>query len=83
MQHILSRVSAFILVGLFSLQAAAQDTTRPTSVDPDLIELQNSRIPKEYTISNIRVTGTNYLDTAIVMSISGLQVGDRIQIPGG
>jgi len=61
----------------------AQDTTRPTSVDPELLDLANSRIPKEYTIGSIRVTGINYLDTSIVTSISGLQVGDRVQIPGG
>jgi outer membrane protein insertion porin family len=84
MQHFLLRVSTILsFVSIFSLSAMAQDTSRTTSVDPDLIDLANSRIPKEYTITNIRVTGVNFLDTSIVTSISGLQVGDRVQIPGG
>ncbi len=61
----------------------AQDTTNPTSVDPTLLGLETSRIPKEYTISSINVTGVNYLDSSIIISISGMQVGDKIQIPGG
>ncbi|MEJ7912720.1 MAG: POTRA domain-containing protein [Chitinophagaceae bacterium] len=61
----------------------AQDTIVPTSVDPALAGIETSRVPKEYTISSIKVTGVNYLDTSIITSISGLQVGGKIQIPGG
>jgi outer membrane protein insertion porin family len=85
MQQFLSR--AFILclfigasVTCFSQEG---DTTKPTSVNPDLLDLENSRIPKDYTISSIKVTGVNYLDTSIITSISGLQVGEKIQMPGG
>src|SRR5215217_9138431 len=59
-----------------------QDTTRPTSVDPDLLSLQEQRLPKEYTIDTVAVTGLNYLDKDIVASISGLQRGDKVTIPG-
>lgn len=85
MQHFLSRVSTFLLcIGscVFSASAQETDTTRPTSVDPSLLALETNRVPKEYTVSSIKVTGVNYLDTSIVVSISGLQVGDKIQIPG-
>ena len=85
MQQFLSRVSTLLLcIGscVFSASAQETDTTRPTSVDPELLALEKSRVPKEYTVSSIKVTGVNYLDTAIVVSISGLQVGDKIQIPG-
>jgi outer membrane protein insertion porin family len=60
----------------------AQDTTKVSSVDPDLLALQTAKIPKEYTIRSIRVTGVTSLDTAIVLSISGLQVGDKVMMPG-
>ncbi|GAA4342430.1 BamA/OMP85 family outer membrane protein [Flaviaesturariibacter amylovorans] len=60
---------------------SAQDSTRVTGVDPTLQGIEDGR-PKEYTIGSIRVTGANHLDTAIVASISGLQVGDKVQIPG-
>ena len=49
----------------------------PTSVDPKLLEFENARIPKEYTIASISITGIKHLDTAIVLSISGMQVGDK------
>ncbi|MEI6949104.1 POTRA domain-containing protein [Paraflavisolibacter sp. H34] len=69
---------------LFSvLSASAQDTTHPTSVDPDLLALETARVPKEYTIRSIKITGINYLDSSIVQSISGLQPGDKVMIPGG
>jgi outer membrane protein insertion porin family len=64
-----------------STASFAQDTTQPTSIDPTLLGLEDGR-PKEYTIRSVRVTGANFLDTAIVVSISGLQAGDKIQIPG-
>lgn len=92
MQQILSRVFIlFFFIGVTvlpsfaqdTLQPVLQDTLPPTSVDPTLMGLETSRIPKEYTVSSIKVTGANFLDTAIITSISGLQVGDKIQIPGG
>ncbi|MBD0332389.1 MAG: outer membrane protein assembly factor, partial [Chitinophagaceae bacterium] len=72
-----------ILFVIISFAANAQDTTQPTSVDPALLDLQNAKGVKEYTISSIKITGIHHLDTAIVLSISGLQVGDKVMIPGG
>ncbi len=60
----------------------AQDDTTTTSVDPKLLEWENARIPREYTIADVSITGINHLDTAIVLSISGLQVGDKFTHPG-
>jgi outer membrane protein insertion porin family len=61
---------------------SAADTV-PTSVDPELLELSNSRNPREYTISAIKISGTKYLDEQLLISISGLSVGDKVMIPGG
>ncbi|MBS1576984.1 MAG: outer membrane protein assembly factor [Bacteroidetes bacterium] len=75
-----------VIMAAFSLQSACAqetDTTKPTSVDPRLLEWQDAKTPKEYTISHIAVTGIKYLDTSIVLSISGLQVGDKVNHPGG
>src|SRR4028119_1148010 len=68
---------------LLTAAANAQDTTKPTSVDPELEAIENARVPKEYTIRSIKVTGLNYLDSSIVRSISGIQVGDKMMLPGG
>lgn len=65
-----------------TLYAQEQDTTKPTSVDPKLLEWQNARIPKEYAIASINITGIKHLDTAIVLSIAGLQPGDKFMHPG-
>jgi outer membrane protein insertion porin family len=59
----------------------AQDTTG-VSVDPALLEIYKSKFPKEYTIAGIKVTGTKSFDANLIISISGLAVGDKVQIPG-
>ncbi len=61
---------------------AQEDTTRPTSVDPKLLEWENARIPREYIVANVTVTGIKYLDTAIVYSIANIQQGDKFMHPG-
>jgi outer membrane protein insertion porin family len=85
MQRLLVRTSFFLIVIIFFVSTlyAQEDTTKPTSVDPALLALENARIPKEYTIAVIKLTGVHYLDTAIVMSIANIQVGDKVLIPGG
>ena len=78
------RTTLTLLILFLSITAHAQDTdtTKPTSVDPKLLEWQNARIPKEYTIASVNITGIKHLDTAIVLSISGLQPGDKFMHPG-
>lgn len=79
MQRIIRGIVSLAL--LFTVSASfAQDPV--TSVDPELLALQNARVPKEYTIRAIHVTGLTTLDSAIVVSISGMQPGDKIMIPG-
>lgn len=83
MQRLLSRITVFVLTAFVSvLTVNAQDPTNPTSVDPKLLEWETARIPKEYIINSISIVGIRHLDTAIVLSISGLQVGDKFMHPG-
>ncbi len=88
MQRTLQRFCLLLTVVFTSIISAnAQNPTdtvpKPTSVDPNLLAWQNSNRPREYTVAAIKVTGVFYLDSAIVASISGLQVGDKILHPGG
>jgi outer membrane protein insertion porin family len=71
---------AFVLLGSVLF---AQDTSQVTSVDPDLLNLNTAKVPREYTIRSITVTGINTLDSGIVQSISGMQAGDKVMLPGG
>ncbi|MBL0356777.1 MAG: outer membrane protein assembly factor [Chitinophagaceae bacterium] len=74
----------FIVIAVFSSQlAAAQVTdTTPVSINPQLLEIFNNRVPKEYTIAGISVTGNQSFDPNLIISISGLAVGDKVLIPG-
>jgi outer membrane protein insertion porin family len=47
----------------------------------DLSEIDYSS-PKEYIIGGVTVTGVQYLDHNVLIMLSGLQVADRIEIPG-
>ena len=59
------------------------DTTHPVSVDPELLAIENAKTPKEYIIAGIKITGTKYLDESLLISVSGLSIGDKVMIPGG
>ncbi len=73
-------VIAFLL--LTSQHLLAQIDTVPVSVNPALQELLNSKYPKNYTIGGITVKGTNAFDPNLIISISGLAIGDKVQLPG-
>ncbi len=73
----------FIATLIFSSQfVSAQTDTTPVSVNPLLQDIFTSKFPKEYTIADITVTGTKAFDANLIISISGLAVGDKVQIPG-
>ena len=38
--------------------------------------------PKEYEIGGITVSGVKYLDNSALIMLSGLSVGDKVQVPG-
>ncbi len=63
--------------------AAIQHDTVPTSVNVELENIFNAKSPKEYILSNIKVTGQTSFDPNLIISISGLAVGDKVTIPGG
>lgn len=74
---------AMMLFAVSSAQAQEPTDTLPTSIDPQLIELSTSKVAREYVISAVKITGTKYLDEQLLISISGLSVGDKITYPGG
>ncbi|MBC8033964.1 MAG: BamA/TamA family outer membrane protein [Chitinophagaceae bacterium] len=71
-----------LLTAATAVSAQVTDTTKPLS-DPGLIELSSARSPKEYFIGGVKISGTKYLDDALLLSISAISVGDKILIPGG
>ncbi|HOI88119.1 MAG TPA: POTRA domain-containing protein [Lentimicrobium sp.] len=56
-------------------------TTAQIRLGDDLSEIDYSS-PREYIIGGVTVTGVQYLDHNVLIMISGLQVADRIEVPG-
>ena len=72
MQKRITLFSCFVVFSLLSvtnLCAQEKKDTTPVSVDPALLELANSTIPREYTIAGITISGTKYLDQQLLISI--------------
>ncbi|MFC4263309.1 outer membrane protein assembly factor [Ferruginibacter yonginensis] len=79
MLRIYQTVLFIALALLTSTQLFAQE---PVSIDPALKGIYESRTPKKYTIAGIDVKGAKTFDKNLIISISGLSVGDEVQIPG-
>ena len=86
-KHLMKRISTlfFILGILFTSNSvhAQNDTLPEASADPALLAIYDAKYPRKYTIADIKVTGNVVFDPAIVISVSGLSVGDEVTIPGG
>lgn len=65
-----------------NITAQVANDSVPVSVNVPLENIFNAKTPKEYVISDIKVTGTTF-DPNLIISISGLAVGDKVKIPGG
>src|SRR5437764_282978 len=65
-------------------QRVTTDTTvQPvTSLDAELLNILNQKTPQKYKIAAIKITGNKYFDEALLISVSGLNVGDEITLPG-
>ncbi len=77
---VLAIVSSFI--GSYAYSQEKSDTTI-TSIEADLINIFNQKAPKTYKVAGIKVIGNKAFDENLLLSISGLGVGDEIRIPGG
>ena len=71
-----------VFIGNTALAQVTPDTTNPVSVNPELMEILNSKTPKTYILAGIVVTGNKGFDGNLIISISGLAVGDKVQLPG-
>lgn len=65
-------------IGL-SFQAFSQGLRKSSPKSGSDLDYSN---PKEYTIGGININGVKYLDQSVLITISKLNVGDRILVPG-
>ncbi len=71
-----SRRLIVILLFFFSIATQAQ-----IRLGDDLSEIDYSS-PKEYIIGGVTISGVQFLDPNVLIMLSGLQVADRIEVPG-
>ncbi len=66
---------SLITIGFFSIPSAYAQIT----IGGD--ELDYAK-PKEYEIGGVSISGVDYLDDNVLIMLSGLEVGERIMVPG-
>ncbi|CAA9325016.1 MAG: Outer membrane protein assembly factor YaeT [uncultured Cytophagales bacterium] len=72
---------AAVAVLLPWLASAQFKVARPDDVNSAASDVNYDQ-PKEYEIADITVTGLQFIQPEGIISVSGLKVGDRIQVPG-
>ena len=82
MQRIYPNFLLIVIAVLTSQLAFSQKDTIPVSIDPQLMEIFNSKTPKQFNLAGVTVTGAKAFDQNLIISISGLAVGDKLMIPG-
>ncbi|MBS1510905.1 MAG: outer membrane protein assembly factor [Bacteroidetes bacterium] len=80
--HLIYKRIFFIALIVFTSQVVMAQVDTTVSIDPELLNIFNSKTPKEYTIAGITVSGTKAFDQNLIISISGIAVGDKVMIPG-
>ena len=83
MYRILVLTIGMAFVSLFSYAQEKNTDTTITSVDVDLVNLFNQKVPKKYKVAGISVTGNRFFDETLLISIANISIGDEIIIPGG
>ena len=78
----LYRIFFFLALVFLAKNTSAQIGNDTTSVNVELENIFNAKTPQQYTIAAIKVTGTQSFDANLIVSISGLAIGDKVMIPG-
>ncbi len=73
------KLAFLFIIFLFSVGVKAQEVTQVGGIDSAAIDYSN---PKEYTISAMKVTGADHLDEHVIILLTGLSVGDKLEVPG-
>lgn len=75
------RLRLFCYLCFALIFTSALETKSQVLIGSDLPEVNYTR-PVSYIIGGITVSGIEYLDHGVIIVLSGLSVGDRIEIPG-
>lgn len=69
-------IALSLILLLFSFPAFSQ-----ISIGEELPDIDYAS-PRSYVIGGITITGVQYLDNSVLITLTGLRVGDKVEIPG-
>ena len=73
-----TKIKLFFLLTFVSFAANAQ----VLSIGGDTSEVMDFTISKEYEIGGIDVKGAEHFDKNVIVLLTGLGIGDKVQVPG-
>lgn len=79
---ILKKSGLLSILMLCGWYAQAQIDTTISSIDPELEQIFSQKIPKEYVIGSVSVSGNKFFDNSLLISIANLGIGEKIKLPG-
>ena len=88
MRRVYTPILLIIVSALFHSVSHAQiidpnEQQPPSSIDVTLENIFNQKVPRKYKVVNVTVTGNQYFDASLLVSIANINAGDEIVIPGG
>ncbi len=78
---IVSLSALLISLTSYGQDAPAQDSI--TQINVKLLGIFTQKIPTKYKIRNIKVVGNQFFDENLLLSLSTLNIGDEVTLPGG
>jgi len=81
LKDVFCKAPFFTILGLFLSLLFVQPAMAQVNLGGD-ISLIDYSSPKKYEIGGITVSGIEYLDENVLIMLSGLKIGQRVEIPG-
>jgi outer membrane protein insertion porin family len=82
-RHLLIGSLSALLITLTSYGQDAPAKDSITQINVKLLGIFNQKIPTKYKIRSIKVVGNEYFDENLLLSLSTLNIGDEVTLPGG
>ncbi len=76
------RTKLFITLLIFFSGLATSQVVAQQQVEIDTLQVMDYENPKEYVIADVTVSGIEYIQKEVLVSLSGLKVGNTITLPG-
>ena len=86
MQNFRQFLIGSLSVLLISLTSYGQDAPAKdsiTQINVKLLGIFTQKIPTKYKIRNVKVVGNQFFDENLLLSLSTLNIGDEVALPGG